>query len=62
MTRKELVHKLAEHLGIRPVYLAAPSFAYRVGDYTIDRQGNILDSEDQVVELAALLAGGKEEP
>ncbi len=62
MTRKELVHKLAEHLGVRPVYLAAPSFAYQVGDYTVDRQGNILDNQGQVVELDALLAGGKEEP
>ncbi len=62
MTRKELVHKLAEHLGVRPVYLAAPSFAYQVGDYTVDRQGNILDSQGQVMELDALLAGGKEEP
>ncbi|AGL03640.1 hypothetical protein [Desulfoscipio gibsoniae] len=62
MTRKELVHKLAEHLGIRPVYLAAPSFAYQVGEYTVNRQGNILDSEGQVLELEALLAGGKEEP
>ena len=62
MTRKELVHKLAEHLGIRPVYLAAPSFAYQVGEYTVNRQGNILDSEGQVLELEALLADGKEEP
>lgn len=62
MTRKELVHKLAEHLGVRPVYLAAPSFAYQVGDYTVDRQGNILDSRGQVMELDALLTGGKEEP
>lgn len=62
MTRKDLVHKLAEHLEVRPVYLAAPSFAYQVGEYTVNRQGNILDSEGQVVELKALLAGGKEEP
>ncbi len=52
MTRKELVHKLAEHLGVRPVYLAAPSFAYQVGDYTVDRQGNILDSEGQATTCA----------
>lgn len=62
MTRKELVHKLAEHLEVTPVYLAAPSFAYQVGDYTIDRQGKILDSEGQVVELEAVLADRKEEP
>ena len=61
MTRKELAHKLAEHLGIRPIYLAAPSFAYQVGDYTVDRQGNILDGEGRVLELEALLTGGKEE-
>ena len=61
MTRKELVHKLAERLEVRPVYLAAPSFAYQVGNYTVDRQGNILDSQGQVQELDALLAGGKEE-
>jgi len=41
--------------------LAAPSFAYQVGDYTVDRQGNVLDSQGQVMELDALLAGGKEE-
>ena len=62
MTRKELVHKLADHLGVTPVYLAAPSFAYQVGDYTVDRQGNILDTRGQVVELDALLADAKEEP
>ncbi len=62
MTRKELVHMLAEHLGVRPVYLAAPTFAYQVGKYTVDRQGNIIDSEGQVLELEALLASGKEEP
>ena len=68
MTRKELAHKLAQHLEVTPVYLAAPSFAYQVGAYTIDRQGRILDSARQVVELDALLreiapvADTKEEP
>jgi hypothetical protein len=60
MTRKELAHKLAEHLETAPVYLAAPSFAYQVGDYTIDRHSNILDSQGQMVELDVLLADGKE--
>lgn len=62
MTRKELAHKLAQHLEVTPVYLAAPSFAYQVGAYTIDRQGRILDSAGQVVELEDLLADTKEEP
>lgn len=62
MTRKELAHKLAQYLEVTPVYLAAPSFAYQVGAYTIDRQGRILDSTGQVVELGDLLADTKEEP
>lgn len=62
MTRKELAHKLAQYLEVTPVYLAAPSFAYQVGAYTIDRQGRILDSTGQVVELEDLLADTKEEP
>lgn len=57
MTRKELVEKLAEHFGVASVYLGAPTFAYRVGDYTVDRQGRILDGEGRVVGLDALLTG-----
>ncbi len=56
MTRKELVKKLAEHLETTSTYLGAPTFAYQVGDYTIDRQGNIFDAEGQQVTLEELLA------
>jgi hypothetical protein len=55
MTRKELVHKLAEHLEAAPVYLAAPSFAYQVGGYTVDRHSNILDSQGQEVKFEEVL-------
>jgi hypothetical protein len=55
MTRKELVYKLARHLEIEPVYLAAPTFSYQVGDYIVDRHSNILDKQEQVVELKDLL-------
>lgn len=61
MTRKELVHKLAEHLEVAPAYLGAPSFAYQVGDYTVDRHSNILDTQGQEVELEELLANMVEE-
>jgi hypothetical protein len=67
MTRKELVKKLAEHLEVTSAYLGAPTFAYQVGDYTVDRHGRILDGEGRVVGLDALLTGtspeanGKEE-
>ena len=55
MTRKELAHKLAEHLEAAPVYLAAPSFAYQVGGYTVDRHSNILDSQGQEVKFEEVL-------
>ena len=57
MTRKELVHKLAEHLEVAPAYLGAPSFAYQVGDYTVDRHSNILDTQGREVGLEELLTG-----
>ena len=55
MTRKELVKKLAGRLEVTSAYLGAPTFAYQVGDYTVDRQGRILDGQGQVVGLDALL-------
>jgi hypothetical protein len=61
MTRKELVYRLAEHLKVAPVYLAAPSFAYQVGDYTIDRHSNILDKQEEVVELEDVLVNPAKE-
>lgn len=61
MTRKELVNTLAKHLEVVPVYLAAPTFAYQVRDYVVDRHSNILDWRGQVVELDELLANAKEE-
>jgi len=51
MTRKELVKKLAEHLEVTWAYLGVPTFAYQVGDYTVDRHGRILDGEGRVVGL-----------
>ena len=33
MDRKEKVKILGKHLGIKPKYLGAPSFAYKVGDF-----------------------------
>ncbi len=43
MTRKEIVKKLGEHLGVTPKYLSVPSFNYQITTadeiYTIDRHG-----------------------
>jgi hypothetical protein len=55
MTRKELVKKLAEHLETTSTYLGAPTFAYQVGDYTVDRQGSIFDAGGESVTLVEVL-------
>ena len=39
--RKTLAQALAEELGTEARYLGVPSCAYRVGDYTINRDGSI---------------------
>lgn len=41
MDRKEIVKIIGEHLGLKPKYLGVPSFAYEIGDFTIDREGKI---------------------
>jgi hypothetical protein len=61
MTRKELVEKLAEHLGTTSAYLGVPTFAYRVGDYTVDRDGSIRDADGEAVMLENLLKNGVRE-
>lgn len=58
MTRKELAKKLARHLEITAAYLGAPTFAYQVGDYTVDRHGLILDAGGHEVTLEELLESG----
>lgn len=55
MDRKELVKILGEHLGIKPKYLGAPSFAYQVGDFTVNREGKILNKAGEEVELEEIL-------
>ena len=37
--RKALANAIGEFIGAYPAYQAAPSFAYTIGDYTLDRQG-----------------------
>ncbi len=55
MSRKELVNQLSQHLEVQATYLGAPSFAYQVGDYTVNREGKNLDKEAQDWELETLL-------
>jgi len=59
--RKALVKAIGEILGCAPVYMRAPSLAYTVGDYTIDRYGtlsfdervNVEDAQRLLAELSA---------
>lgn len=39
--RKELVKAAAEITGLEPVYRGAPTFAYAVGDFVIDKNGTL---------------------
>ena len=39
--RKALAAAIGEHTGAYPSYRAAPSFAYLIGDYTLDRTGTL---------------------
>lgn len=43
MDRKELVNALSKHLGLKAKYLGVPSFAYEIGDFTVTREGKILN-------------------
>ncbi len=39
--RKQLVDTISKALATEAEYLGAPSYAYQIGDYTVDRDGNI---------------------
>ena len=44
--RKSLVKALAEHLGETAVYTGPRSFAYKIGNVTVDREGGVILPED----------------
>lgn len=55
MDRKEIVKVLGEHFGVKPKYLGVPSFAYEVGEFTIDREGKIMNRTGEEVGLEEIL-------
>ncbi len=59
--RKALVKAIAEELGTTATYLRAPTYGYRVGDFTVDRDGNII-GEDFTALRDFLQANGWEIP
>lgn len=66
MNRKQIVKRLEGHFEVKSQYLGAPSFAYQVETkdetYTIDREGKIITTADEEVELEELLSGPEAEP
>ena len=46
MNRKEIVQALEEKWGVKAKYLGAPTFAYEVGGYRIDRNGAVTGKDN----------------
>lgn len=55
MDRKEKVKILSGHLGIKPKYLGVPSFAYEIGDFTVTRDGTIINEAGEKMEFEEIL-------
>lgn len=55
--RKELVVAVGGFTGTEPEYKAAPSFAYEIGDYMVDKNGT-LTGQDNPALIAALAEQG----
>ena len=47
--RKELVKTIGEFTGQPPVYQNAPTFAYRIGEYKVDKRGTLTGPNDQAL-------------
>jgi len=64
MDKKELLDEIEARFGVRPKYMGAPSFAYQINVgtkvFTINRKGNIEDSNGAEIEPRELLSLGKE--
>lgn len=54
-TRKTLVKAISQELNVSAKYLGAPSFAYEVANYIIDRNG-VLEGEDNQELVAKILS------
>ena len=47
--RKELVKTVGEFTGQSPVYQNAPTFAYRIGEYKVDKRGTLTGPNDRAL-------------
>lgn len=44
--RKELVAAVGDFIGTKPEYLRAPTYAFAVGNYNIDKEGTLTGPEN----------------
>lgn len=45
--RKQLVNSIGEYTGHKPVYQNAPTFAYRIGAFMVDKRGTLIGPNDR---------------
>lgn len=57
ISRKELVAAVGGFVGTEPAYKAAPSFAYAIGSYTVDKEGTLTGPANPAL-IAALAEQG----
>lgn len=48
--RREMVQAIAERLGSPAVYLRTPTYAYRIGNLTVERDGSIASDDEALLE------------
>lgn len=53
--RKEMVRKLSAHLGIPAVYLRTPTYAFRIGEITVNRDASVSGEREAMLPAAEFL-------
>ena len=48
--RREMVQAISERLGSPAVYLRTPTYAYRIGGLTVERDGSIVSDDEALLE------------
>lgn len=59
-TRRAMVERISEHLGVPARYNGAPNFAYTIGEITVERDGAVVSGNDALLESLRpmLIEGG----
>ena len=53
--RKEMVRKLSAHLGIPAVYMRTPTYAFRIGEITVNRDASVSGEREALLPAAECL-------